>query len=155
MRVEPRDPAGRQQPLPVERAFRIYLQQVATERSAGTGTELLLRIGIPVFVAPFERDSKPLHVVLTREGEQLQLLVSNPANHHWRLLRVRWQGGDGVWTEIDTRPVYVLARSGVRFSSPLPSQVGGGEPHAEGGRASRPGVSCHGTGRHQVARSSA
>ncbi len=131
----------RQPPSPVERAFRIYLQQVEGERSpSGTGTELLLRIGVPVFVAPIERRTLPLELRLQREGERLQVQITNPSNHHQRLLRVRWQDGDGAWVEVDTRPVYVLAQSTVRFATPLPTGVRGGdlEVHHDEGAVSTP-----------------
>lgn len=108
-------------PAPVERSFRLYLQQVEGERGPpGSGTELLLRIGVPVFVAPFQRDTQAPRLRSWREAQQLWIEIDNPSNHHLRLLRVRWQGGDGGWTEIDTRPVYVLARAAVRFATPLP-----------------------------------
>jgi fimbrial chaperone protein len=84
-------------PVSREDAYRVFIEELppATPVSAqppGTSLQVLLRIGVPVFVAPAQPDRKAEIVRLDLRGAKVEWVVANRGNVHLRAEQVDLAG---------------------------------------------------------------
>ncbi len=84
-------------PVSKEESFRVFVEELPHPTAAGTvasGTSLqvVLRVGVPVFVAPVQVDRKGEIVRLGLTGSMAEWVVANTGNVHLRAERVEMVG---------------------------------------------------------------
>lgn len=107
----------------VERAYRLVATEVPSASSDGS-VQTLLRMRLPVFIAPHAIEAGPLAWNVTRAGPtRLLITTKNDANVHKRIRSLRVTvGGRVVFDEIVA--AYVLAHQSRQWSVPLDSRDG-------------------------------
>lgn len=107
-----------------ERAYRLYFTELpAPTPLQGAGIGVRLQLGLPVFVAPRERQPQALQWrrLPQREGSDVPLLeVFNPGNVHANLVQARVASGADQWP-LNLTGLYVLA--GLRLQVSLPQEL--------------------------------
>lgn len=84
----------------VETAYRIFFREIPRPGDAERGVQLLLRIGIPVFLLPeHPRPRLELLPVMNAEQDSAAVQLANVGNVHLRLDAVDWLKGDTVIAE--------------------------------------------------------
>jgi fimbrial chaperone protein len=84
-------------PVTREDAYRVFIEELppATPVSAqppGTSLQVLLRVGVPVFVAPAQPDRKAEIVRLDLHGTEAEWVVANRGNVHLRAEQLQMVG---------------------------------------------------------------
>ncbi len=110
-----------------EKTFRIYMRELPLDtESTGTVIKVLLRIGVPVFLAPRVEKASGTVEGLRVEGRRIVFTVKNSGTVHLRLQRVVVSAFDDKGKKIHSEELagwYLL--SGVRrpFAFDLPADV--------------------------------
>lgn len=81
----------------LEQAFRVFFREIPRPGQDEQGVQLLLRIGIPVFLRP-SQIQRQLQVQAAQKGAG-SLLLSNPGNVHIRIDAVQWRQGEEIAAE--------------------------------------------------------
>lgn len=121
-------------PEQVAHSYRVYLSEVPTgirvdaEDSAGSAVQVLLRMGVPLFVAPRQPVRYDLRWSATRDADGLLLTAANHGNVRERRTRVsvsRADGGGVLHTQDSYRDILPGARWTLRvpLGTPAPSAV--------------------------------
>lgn len=77
----------------LEQAYRVFFREIPRPGQDEGGVQLLLRIGIPIFLRPTQVQRQLRVQAADRTGGSL--LISNPGNVHVRIDAVQWlQGGE-------------------------------------------------------------
>ncbi|HVT35489.1 MAG TPA: fimbria/pilus periplasmic chaperone [Nevskiaceae bacterium] len=88
-------PAGRER----EVQYRLYLQEVPSQDQqapfAGAQLKMLLRLGVPVFVAPAAIQAESIKWRAIRRGSDIELQLTNASNAHVRAAEVALGPHDG------------------------------------------------------------
>jgi fimbrial chaperone protein len=84
-------------PVSKEEAFRVFVEELPPANATGTVTpgtslQVVLRVGVPVFVAPLQLDRKGEIVRLALAGAMAEWVVANTGNVHLRAERVEMVG---------------------------------------------------------------
>lgn len=73
-------------PQGVERAYRVYFQEIAPPQSAGTaGMAFRLKLGVPVFVAPAKPVAPRLELQHQSARDRLELTLANAGTAHLKI----------------------------------------------------------------------
>jgi len=90
-----------------EKSYRLLIDEVPPSGPQTPGLKTLLRVSIPVFIAPQKKQEK-ISWQLKRDNSGLQLVAANDGNVHTKIIRVQISNGDGKdGLQIGT-PAYVL-----------------------------------------------
>ncbi len=77
-------------PEHVEAAFRIYLTEVPVQQPVqSTGLQILLRMGIPLYVAPVQEPRRMLLWSARLDGAQIRVTAMNRGDRHERRAQLR------------------------------------------------------------------
>lgn len=102
----------------VQQTFRLYITEVpSTPREGFQGLQVVLNIGIPVFIAPrAAAGALPAWRAKLAPDGKLQLSASNPANSHIQILDAAvYDEADGTAIAATQQPRYILANSTVTW----------------------------------------
>lgn len=81
----------------LEQAYRVFFREIPRPGQEEGGVQLLLRIGIPIFLRP-SQIQRQLRVQSSTQAAG-SLLISNPGNVHVRIDAVQWLQGGAVGAE--------------------------------------------------------
>lgn len=88
------------EPAPVERSYRLIIQEVPSENPKDTGLQVALRISVPVFVAPSKAPEPALDWQAAFVGDQtVRIKAINTGNVHVKVsdIRVTAPAGEREW----------------------------------------------------------
>jgi fimbrial chaperone protein len=120
-------------PVTREETYRLFIEElpsVLATSTAGQGASLqvLLRVGVPVFVAPAQPDRRLESVRLQREGRRVEWVVSNPGNVYVRAEQAELTGAAADGTRLFTLPSeerYFLAGVTKSLTFEIPEEMCG------------------------------
>lgn len=114
-----------------ERAYRVYVAEIPQtpemRGDQGATMQVVLRIGLPVFIQPRHKVSK-LEIQLQERGGVISAKVSNPGNVHIRADEVRFRGLDSQGNEKFSQALperYLLAGVTRSYRLSVPGDVCG------------------------------
>jgi fimbrial chaperone protein len=96
-------------PVTREDAYRVFIEELppatpVSAQPAGTSLQVLLRIGVPVFVAPAQLDHKAEITRLDLRGAKAEWVVANTGNVHLRAEQVELVGVARDGTKLFEQP---------------------------------------------------
>lgn len=107
------------EPLQVERAYRVVIEEIPGQHSSGAGLQMLMRVRLPLFVTP---DHAAAALQFSARADCLW--VSNTGSRRARLTDMAVRSKDGPWRAFEPSQLsYVLP--GARYCMDLPA---GGDP---------------------------
>lgn len=84
----------------VEQSYRLYLTEVPEERAEENQVRFLLRLGIPLFIAP-AKPQDSLDWTLDRQADgKLRLAANNRGNRHVRVQGIQLKDSTGIVAEL-------------------------------------------------------
>ncbi|MBE1529900.1 fimbrial chaperone protein [Sphingopyxis sp. OAS728] len=118
----------RTSPGATEKAYRVFLEEVPTDRPSVPGeVRTLLRISVPIFVPPAQPAARLSWRVVSEGGAKVAFLVQNEGNVHVQLNRLTLKrAGDAVLGSEDMS-VYLLPGTSRRVTLEVSSQPRAGE----------------------------
>jgi len=118
-------------PVSREEAYRLFFEELPPpggNPNAGTSLQVLLRVGVAVFVTPAQPAVKGAITSLAVNGGETQWTVVNEGNVHFRVEQGELSGSGADGTRLFVRPVadrYFLAGVTKKVVSPIPADVCG------------------------------
>jgi fimbrial chaperone protein len=118
VRVGIKAPAG-----VVERTYRLFIEEQPDAASDPNRAQVAFyfRFGVPVFLAPAVPRPQPEALEPTLKAGKLAIVVKNPGNQHFRLVKVAITDGAGYAQEMSGW--YSLAGSERSYSAAIPADV--------------------------------
>jgi fimbrial chaperone protein len=93
----------------IEQAFRLYVREIpSAQPQAGTGLQMALRIGVPVFAETADSSSRLGGEILVRPGKA-EVRLRNAGGHFARALGVSIRDSAGTVLWQTRQPAYLLA----------------------------------------------
>jgi len=108
-----------------EKTFRIYLDEIPVAETPGESTakiRTLMRVGLPVFLAPLKPAPKGEILEPALSKGTLSLVLRNSGNVHFMIRKAKVQGVDAAGTtvfETELAGRYILHGKSRRLSTPL------------------------------------
>ena len=118
-------------PGQMERTYRLFIEELPGPGKTNKGPmqiKVLLRMGVPIFVAPASPRPEPSIDGITVGGGKLRVRVRNKGTAHFRLATIRLHGEDeahNTLLDLQMPGWYVLAGSERVFEADLPPGVCG------------------------------
>ncbi len=127
LRVEPSEPqascasARLREPGDVERSYRVFLEEQAPANAEGAGASIavVIKFGVPVFVAPRTEHVAGSAEVVAHAPRKLTLQVSNTGNVHFNVETI---AANGVALK-DVSSWYLLAGTTRRYELAIPPEA--------------------------------
>jgi fimbrial chaperone protein len=109
-----------------EQAYRVFFTELAPAKDSGAQLQFRLRLAIPVFIAPTERNEPRLELLRAGHSEEgFEVVLSNTGNTHVQVLEIR---GNPVTDYPAEGPPsvtggYLLPGTVRRFLLPIPQHI--------------------------------
>jgi len=114
-------------PIKQEKTYRLFIQEKPQKNdAAGTAVAIAVRFGVPIFAFPPRQDLKGEIVGATLDQGQLDIVVKNTGNVHFRIDSTRVSGKDAAGAEIfsqDLQGWYLLVAAGRHFPVDIPAET--------------------------------
>lgn len=106
----------------VERAFRVFVAELPDQRADASPTQMLMRVGIPVFLGSPNSRADLAWRVTRADASTWQLEAVNRGSAHARLLRLDLQAA-GIVPGTELKGAYVLPGATRTWSIPVMAQA--------------------------------
>jgi fimbrial chaperone protein len=114
-------------PAERERCFRLYISQTpTTQRGEASKVNILVSIGVPVFVRAAGERSATVVAETTAGGGELQVMVRNAGNEHFKIEKFTVSGVDAQGAEIFSRELpgrYLHGGASRRYVEQIPAEI--------------------------------
>lgn len=108
----------------LERAYRLFLQEIPQDKPDQTTISATLKMGVPIFIQPEKSDSAQFEWRATHSAEGVTIQVSNATNSHIQFTALKLSTQSGEVLSDEKVFVYVLPgqtyRWNVKLKKPLP-----------------------------------
>lgn len=123
VRVGTKIPPGKQ-----EKSYRMYIEEMpGKEVLQGTTLRTLLRVGIPIFLAPATTEAKgTLEGLKVEAGGKVSFLIKNHGNVHFVIRSIKMTGQDANGSDLfadESQGWYLHARASKAFTREIPKDA--------------------------------
>lgn len=111
-----------------EKTYRLFIEEISKPKKEkkGTGVDIAIRFGVPVFIAPVKEEHKGTIDGITIEKGKLSANITNTGNSHFMIQAVLVKGFDANGIETFTQELsgwYLLAGAKRTYAIPISQET--------------------------------
>lgn len=111
-----------------EKTYRLFIEEISKpkEEKKGTGVDIAIRFGVPVFIAPVKEEHKGMIDGITLEKGKFSANVTNTGNSHFMIQAILVRGFDAKGIETFTHELsgwYLLAGAKRTYAIPISQET--------------------------------
>ncbi len=111
-----------------EKTYRLFIREIPEPKSAteGTGVEIALEFGVPIFVKPFQENLAGVITSSLLREDQAECTISNTGNVHFRINSINFSAKNEINETVFNQKIngwYLLAGTTRTFSAPIPAEL--------------------------------